>query len=129
MQGEKDNVKADPAAGQNVAAATDIEEFLGDLDGGQFGRKLSIALSTVAAAVVDNGRKGKVVIEFDMQVIPGTSQVHVDHTMKFTRPTMHGESAEKESRVTAMHVGKFGKLTLFPENQLQMFDKQGQATK
>lgn len=119
------NEKAAAAPGQNVAAATDVDDFISDLDGGQFGHKLSVALSTVAAAVVDNKRKGKVLIEFDMQLIPGTSQVHVEHTMKFVRPTEHGESAEKETRTTAMHVGKYGKLTIHSENQLSMFDKQG----
>ena len=38
---------------QSETAATDVGEFVTDLDGGMFDRKLSIALSQVAAAVVD----------------------------------------------------------------------------
>jgi uncharacterized protein YfdQ (DUF2303 family) len=40
-------------------AATDVSEFITDLDGGQLETMLSVALSKTAAAVVDNGKKGK----------------------------------------------------------------------
>ncbi len=45
-----------------TAAATDVAEFIGELDGGQFERMASIAMSETAAAVVDSERKGKVTI-------------------------------------------------------------------
>lgn len=112
---------------QSTAAATDVPEFISELDGGVFERKLSIALSTVAASVVDNERMGKVTIEFSLTKIPGTSQVHCGHTLKFTRPTMDGEASEKEKRNTPMHVGKFGKLSITQENQLQMFETKAKA--
>lgn len=51
-------------AQQSTAAATDVAEFITDLDGGQFERLLSIALSQTAAAVVDNGKKGEVKVTF-----------------------------------------------------------------
>ena len=41
----------------SVAAATDVSEFFTDLDGGIFERKLSIALSQVAAACGACGRR------------------------------------------------------------------------
>lgn len=113
---------------QSFSAATDVGEFISELDGGVFERKLSIALSTVAASVVDNDRVGKVTIEFSLTKIPGTSQVHCGHTLKFTRPTMDGEASEKEKRSTPMHVGKFGKLSITPENQLQMFATKSENT-
>jgi hypothetical protein len=109
---------------ESLSAATDVSEFISDLDGGIFERKLSIALSSVAAAVCDNARQGKVTVEFSVVAIPGTSQVHIKHTLKFSRPTMDGEATEKESRSTPMHVGKYGKLSLAPENQLQIFGKE-----
>lgn len=112
---------------ESFSAATDVEEFITDLDGGIFARKLSIALSSVAAAVCDNNRIGKVSIDFTIVNIPGTSQVHVGHTLKFSRPTMDGEASEKEKRSTPMHVGKFGKLSLTPENQMQMFSQKDPA--
>ncbi len=112
---------------QTTAAATDVSEFITDLDGGVFDRKMSVALSQVAASVVDNNRAGKVTVEFVFKRIPGTAQVHCGHTLKFVKPTMDGEASEKESRTTALHVGKFGKLSIAPENQMAIFDRQFQA--
>jgi len=110
---------------ETTAAATDVAEFITDLDGGTFDRSLSMALSQVAAAAVDNKREGKVSIEFKFKQIPGTTQVHCAHTIKFSRPTMDGEASEKVSRTTALHVGKYGKLTLAPENQMSFLQKDG----
>ena len=108
---------------QTTSAATSVSEFLEDLDGGVFDRKLSIALSQVAAASIDNDKTGEVSIKFTFKKIPGTSQVHCEHTLKFTRPTMDGKAGEEEKRITPMHVGKFGRLTLAPENQMEFIDR------
>ncbi|CAB4122574.1 hypothetical protein UFOVP33_23 [uncultured Caudovirales phage] len=113
---------------ETTAAATDVGEFITDLDGGVFDRKLSIALSQVAASVVDNNKVGEVSIKLTFKRIPGTSQVHVEHTLKYAKPTLDGKAGEEESRTTPMHVGKYGKLTLAPENQLELINRQGQAT-
>ena len=112
----------------STSAATDVSEFILDLDGGQFERMLSIALSQVAAGAVDNKKVGKVSLEFEVKPITGTHQVHVTHTLKFTRPTADGKASEEVTRKTALHVGKFGRLTLAPENQMAMFDRSGAAT-
>lgn len=111
---------------ETTAAATDVGEFITDLDGGVFERKLSIALSQTAAAAVDHDSEGKVTLELSFKKIPGTAQVHCKHTLKFTKPTLDGEASEKESRTTALHVGKFGRLTLAPENQMSFLDRSGQ---
>ncbi len=108
---------------QSTAAATDVPEFIAELDGANFEHKLSIALSQVAAACVDNDKVGEVSIKFAFKKIPGTSQVHCEHTLKFTRPTMDGKSGEEEKRTTPLHVGKFGKLSIAPENQMTFMDK------
>lgn len=112
----------------STAAATDVGEFITDLDGGVFDRKLSIALSQVAAATVDHDKAGEVSIKLSFSKIPGTSQVRCEHQLKFTKPTMDGKSGEEEKRSTVLHVGKFGRLTLAPENQLTFLDRQGQTT-
>ena len=70
-----------------LSAATDVAEFITDLDGGQFEVMLSTALSRVAAAVVDHERKGKVSVTFDILKIPGTHQVRITHAVKFSNPT------------------------------------------
>lgn len=103
------------------AAATDVEQFFSELDGGIFARKLSIALSQCAAATVDHGKNSKVSIELTISRIDGSMQVFCDHKLKFVKPTLDGESSEQEKRKTILHVGKFGKLTLVPESQLDMF--------
>ena len=102
---------------QSTSAATDVGEFISDLDGGTFEHKLSVALSQVAASAVDNDKSGEVNIKLTFKKIPGTVQVHCEHTLKFTRPTMDGKASEEEKRTTPLHVGKYGRLTLAPENQ------------
>ena len=113
---------------QSTSAATDVAEFLSDLDGGVFDRKLSIALSQVAAASVDNDKAGEVSVKFTFKKIPGTTQVHCEHQLKFSRPTMDGKAGEEEKRTTPLHVGKFGKLSIAPENQMAFLDRAGQPT-
>jgi len=115
-------------ANKPTSAATDVAEFIADLDGGVFDRKLSIALSQVAAASVDNDKTGEVSVKFTFKKIPGTSQVHCEHQLKFTRPTMDGKASEEEKRTTPLHVGKFGSLTLSSPNQLAFLDRQGAPT-
>ena len=57
--------------------------------------------------------------------MPGAAQVICSHALKFTRPTADGKASEEATRKTTLHVGKFGRLTLAPENQLAMFDRTG----
>ena len=97
---------------EGSAAVTDVAEFVTDLDGGQFDRKLSVALSTVAAACVDLARKGEVTIKFKFDPIKGTQQVCIEHELKFVRPTSSGKASEEDRRATVLHVGRFGKLSL-----------------
>lgn len=106
---------------QHASAATDVGTFITDLDGGQFERKLSVALSQVAAAVTDNDKAGEVTVKFSLAKVGGTSQVTVSHQLKYTKPTSSGKSSEEEKRSTVLHVGKYGRLSLVPESQVEMF--------
>lgn len=110
------------------AAATDVGEFITDLDGGMFDRKLSVALSQVAAASIDHDKVGEVSIKFTFEKIPGTSQAQCTHMLKFSKPTESGKSGEEEKRTTPLHVGKYGRLSLAPENQLSFLTREGQTT-
>lgn len=105
------------------AAVTDVGEFFTDLDGGMFDRMLSVALSQVAASVVDHDRKGKVRIDFAFEHIKGTHQVRLAHTVRFERPTMAGKASEEQSGATVMHVSKGGRLSL---SQPDLFDEKPQ---
>ena len=109
-----------------TSATTDVGEFITDLDGGQFDRMLSTALSQVAAGVIDNEKVGEVTVKFAFEKIPGTHQVLCKHTCKFSRPTMDGKAGEEVTRKTALHVGKFGVLSLAPPNQMAFLDRKGE---
>lgn len=106
---------------QFASAATDVSEFLSDLDAGVFERKLSVALSQAAAAVVDHDKVGEVVVKFSLKKVGGTSQVTCSHQLKFSRPTSTGKVSEEDSRDTVLHVGKNGRLSLVPETQGDFF--------
>lgn len=102
-----------------AAAATDIPAFIGDLDASLFERKLSIAISQVAASAVDFDKPGKVQVDFTFERIEGTSQVRIEHTLKFVRPTIDGKAGEEEKRATVFHVGKGGALSLAQPSLLE----------
>jgi len=97
------------------------------LDGGVFERKLALTLSQVAASAVDNSREGIVTIRLAFKQIPGTTQVFCKHLLKFERPTLNGTASEKEERVTPLHVGKYGRLSLAPENQMSFLERDGKV--
>lgn len=110
---------------QPTQAVTDVPEFITDLDGGQFDRSLSIALSIVAAAVHDKQKSGEVNISMKFQPIAGSNQVRCVHTLSFKKPTDAGKVTEDEERSTVLFVGQFGKLSLA---QPPLFGKQGELS-
>lgn len=106
---------------QSTSAATDVSEFISDLDAGQFERALSVALSDAAARAVDRQKASRVVVTLDIKPIGGTHQVHIGHTLAFKVPTEAGSRSEDLTRTTTLHVGKFGRLSLVPETQGKLF--------
>ena len=112
---------------QSTAAATNVGEFIEDLDGGVFERTLSVALSQVAAAVIDHAKAGKVAVQFDLKKVDGTAQVTVAHKLVYTRPTAAGKASEEETRSTVLHVGQYGRLSLVPESQLDLIKRNGET--
>lgn len=100
---------------------TNVEDFISELDGGVFVEKLGQALSDVAAGTIDHGKgrkKGKVVLELDIQQIGESHQVQISHTLKVSRPTLRGKATEEDTTTTPMYVGKGGKMTIAPDAQL-----------
>lgn len=104
--------------------ATNVNELLSDLDGGVFEQKLSQMLTEVGQAAVNHGRVGKVTVEFTMKQIGQSSQITLDHKLSYTRPTSKGKVSEENTTQTPVYVSRKG-LTLFPENQTDMFDRTG----
>ncbi|MFN7162984.1 MAG: hypothetical protein ACK5VJ_00465 [Pseudomonadota bacterium] len=119
------DTKASPIS---QSAATDVPELIQELDGGNFERMLSIALSQSAAAAVDNSKVAEVTVKFKLKPIGGTHQVHCEHELVFKKPTANGKTSEQATQTTTLHVGKFGRLSLIPESQSVLFDKAGKAT-
>lgn len=106
-------------ANRPASAATDVPEFITDLDGGMFERILSQALSETAAAAVDHGKVGEVQIKFKIERISGTHQVRLQHDVKFKKPTSLGNASEETSSATVLHVGKYGALSLAQPSLLE----------
>jgi hypothetical protein len=106
---------------------TDVREFLSDLDAGILEQKLSQALSDVAAAVIDHNKEGTVILTLKMKRMGNSYQVMVDHKLNYVKPTSKGKVGEENTTQTLMHVGKGGKLSIFPEDQTQMFTKTGEV--
>lgn len=105
--------------------STDVEDFISSLDGGIVEQKLSQILSEVSAAVIEHDKAGKVSLEFSIKRVPNSYQVQIEHQIKYSRPTAKGKVSEENKTSTPMHVGSKGRLSLFPENQGQMFTKEG----
>ena len=101
-------------AQQDNSTPTDVAQLIDDLDAGMLKRALSIAISQAAAGAVDHSENGKVVLELVFKPIEHTTQVHCEHTLKFTRPTQDGRSIEEQTRKTTLYVGRHGRVTLLP---------------
>lgn len=113
----------------NEPTVTDINALLDDLDAGVFRDKVGRALSEVAAGIVAFGKQGKVTVTFDMKQIDDARQVSCTHKVSKIEPTQKGKRTEENTTSTPLHVGRGGKLTLFPENQGKFdFQPEGQGT-
>lgn len=103
---------------------TDIAEFIGELGAGVFEEKLTRTIRETALAAMQYNKTGEITLKFKITPI-NQSQVKIVHTIINKAPTMNGEKAEKNATDTHMFVGEKGKMSLFPENQAQMFSKTG----
>lgn len=105
---------------------SNIGEFIGELGAGVFEEKLARVLGETASAVMSNERDGEVILRFKMKPI-SSSQAKVTHSIEFKAPTLNGVKTEKNTTDTVMYVGQKGKMSLFPEDQMQMFGKRGET--
>lgn len=98
-------------------APTDFATVLGDLNAGVTERQINRALSDVAANVCTTGKVGEVVLKLKFKQIGQSNQVTVSADLRSVIPQVRGRIIEETDSDTPMHVGKGGKLTLFPEEQ------------
>ena len=103
---------------------SDIAEFLGELDAGVYEQKLHRTISETALATMAHNKCGEITLKFKVTPI-NQSQVKIVHSIVSSAPTMHGSKSEKNSTSTHMYVGEKGKMSIFPENQADMFNKKG----
>lgn len=100
---------------------TDVEEFIGDLDGGVLKDKIAYALSNVALAAVTTGKKGSITLSLEIKQIKNLDQVTISHKFNMTKPLPKGRLIEEDVSETSMYVHKGGKLKFYPADQRQLF--------
>lgn len=102
--------------------ATDIQEFLSNLEGGVLQEALGHIVSDVAFAVRHNDSriKGRVNISLSFEKL-NDDQVMVTHKVEFKKPTNKGSISEDRESQTPMFVNKGGELTVFRKDQEDMF--------
>jgi len=105
--------------------STDVQEFISELDASIFEQKVAQALGEVSAAVIDNNAAGSVTLKFDFKRIGSSYQVMVKHKLSFVKPMPKGKATEENTTETPMYIGVNGYLSIFPEDQTQMFTKKG----
>lgn len=110
----------------NNLAPTRASEFINDLEAGGVEEKLSHMLSMVALGVVQHNKAGKVTVQFDIkQVTKGGRQVAVAHKLSFSQPTAGGKKSEEDTQETIMFVNRGGNMTIMPETQGSLIDRDG----
>ncbi|ULQ47431.1 hypothetical protein JN531_003905 [Flagellatimonas centrodinii] len=107
---------------------TDFADLVGDLNGGVLEEQLNRALSDVAANVCTTGQRGEVVLTMKLKQIDDSSQVSLSHKLKYVLPKPRGKLMEEHESATPLHVGRGGKLTIYPNAQTRMDMGAGAAT-
>ncbi len=105
---------------------TDLPQFINDLDGGVFAEKVARALSDVAAGVIDFNEKGELNIKLKMARIGNSYRVGVKHELNYKVPESNGSYSQVNTTESVMHVNAGGRMSVFPENQNQLFTRSGE---
>lgn len=101
-----------------------VLEFFGELDVGIFENKIFVVLNVVVLGVLNNGGKGKVIIEFDLFCMSNLMEekcVMIFYKFKFIILIFCGKFFEEDMIEMFMYVGKGGKLVIMQEDQGQLF--------
>jgi hypothetical protein len=105
-----------------------LYDLFGELDAGVFINKVTRGLADVALGAVTTAKAGKVVLTFDIKQIGTSNQVNIHHSIKFVKPTPNGKVTEENTTETPVYVGVGGALSVLPEKQDKMFNKDGSRT-
>lgn len=124
MQTETTKPQTTAAAPVAQTTATDLEQFLQELNAGRLHAQMSHAISICAAAAFDNAGTSKVTLELSIKRNEAGSQMIVASMMKYAHPTSLSAKGKTEvvEGKTLMHISKGGRLTFAPENQGKLFE-------
>jgi hypothetical protein len=105
--------------------STDVQAFIGELDGGVFETKIGAVLSEVASGVMNTKTKGKVSLNLEIEPFD-ENRVKIKHKLSYVRPTNRGEISEEDTTETPMYVNRGGRLTILQEDQGQLLTLAGE---
>jgi hypothetical protein len=108
--------------------ATDLPEFINDLDGGVYAEKIARALSDVAAGVIDHQKGGELTLKFKLTRIGNSYRVGIKHALTYKVPEANGCYSQENTTESIMHVNTGGRMTVFPENQHQLLTRTGEPS-
>jgi len=100
---------------------TDVQKFIEELEASIFEQKLGEALAEVSQAVVNFNKAGSINIKLDFKQQGTSQQVEIKHKLTFNVPDITGKTNKERTTKTVMHVGKKGYLSIYDENQGDMF--------
>ncbi|EFI2163078.1 hypothetical protein GU813_22255, partial [Escherichia coli] len=83
--------------------STDVQAFIGELDGGVFETKFGAVLSEVASGVMNTKTKGKVSLNLEIEPFD-ENRVKIKHKLSYVRPTNRGKISEEDTTETPMYV-------------------------
>lgn len=106
---------------------TDISQMIGELNGGQVEQMLNIALSDAALNTLTHDKVSTVTLQIKLSRIGDSNQVSAVSTVAYKVPTKRGSRSEDYATDTPMYVGAGGKLTVTPDNQIDIFKKRSRA--
>src|SRR5699024_3220680 len=105
--------------------STDVQAFIGELDGGVFETKIGAVLSEVASGVMNTKTKGKVSLNLEIEPFD-ENRVKIKHKLSYIRPTNRGKISEEDTTETPMYVNRGGRLTILQEDQGQLLTLAGE---
>lgn len=109
--------------------SSELYKFISELDAGVLEQKLDRVLRDVAMATINTGKTGTVALSMTLKQIGNTHQVTVSAELRHVKATANGKMTEINTTHTPMHVGSGGTLSIFREDQNQLFDKLGNINK
>ncbi|EXS28446.1 hypothetical protein J690_1908 [Acinetobacter sp. 742879] len=101
---------------------TDCEEFINDIDGGEFAEQLSRAVSKVATAAMETQKAGVITIQLKFTKGAGHNNITVEHKLVSNAPLPKGKCVEEHRDKTPMYLNTGGDVSLFAKHTEQLFE-------